>query len=132
MRNYYLVLELLPVCGFIYAHYCEKHHSNYPNTSKGYPNKRIKKSRQGWEVGNQIMAQAIKSVTTIMILLKVIFFFMNVLNYGFATLLNLLMIGIGIYTGEKQLRVCINEKGIVMATPKVKVKRYLLPKLTRK
>ena len=119
MRNYYLVLELLPVCGFIYAHYCEKHHSNYPNTSKGYPNKRIKKSRQGWEVGNQIMAQAIKSVTTIMILLN-------------ATLINLLMIGIGIYTGEKQLRVCINEKGIVMATPKVKVKRYLLPKLTRK
>lgn len=53
MRNYYLVLELLPVCGFIYAHYCEKHHSNYPNTSKGYPNKRIKKSRQGWEVGNK-------------------------------------------------------------------------------
>lgn len=132
MRSYYLVLELLPVCGFAFAYYCEKRHTNYPNTSKGYPSKRIKKSRQGWEVGNQIMAQSIKSVTTVMMLLNVIFFFMNVLNYGFATLLNVVMLGLGIYSGEKQLRTCINEKGIVVSTPKVKVKRVIFPKLIRK
>lgn len=123
MRSYYLILEVIPVGFWLFAYYCEKRHSNYPNTSKGYPSRRIKKSRQGWEVGNQIMAQSIKSATTVMMLLNVIFFFMNVVNYGFATILNGLIITIGIISGEKQLRQCINEKGILISSPKLKPAR---------
>lgn len=119
MRNYYLVLEILPVLTWGYGHYLQKKYSRYPEMSHGYRSARIKKSRQAWELGNRIMAKSIKSAATMMILLNVMFFFLNITNYGFATVLNFFVILVGGIAGELKLRQMIDEKGNVIKTTKV-------------
>lgn len=118
MRNYYLVLEILPVLTWSYGHYLQKKYSRYPEMSHGYPSARIKRSRQAWELGNRIMAKSIKSAATMMILLNVIFFFLNITNYSFATVLNFFVILVGAIAGELKLRQLIDEKGNVIKTTK--------------
>lgn len=119
MRNYYLLLEVLPVLTWAYGHYLQKKYTRYPEMSHGYPSPRIKRSRQAWELGNQLMAKSIKSAAMMMILVNVIFFFLNITNYGFATALNFFVILIGGIAGELKLRQMIDEKGNVIKTTKI-------------
>lgn len=118
MRNYYLVLEILPILTWGYGHYLQKKYSRYPEMSHGYPIARIKRSRQAWELGNQIMVKSIKSAAMMMILLNVMFFFLNITNYGFATALNFFVVLVGGIAGDVKLRQLIDEKGNVIKPTK--------------
>lgn len=124
MRQYYLLLELLPVLAWCYGHYLNKRYSHYPDFSFGYPNRRIRRTRQAWDFGNRLMAKSIKTSASLMILLNLIFFFLNVVNFGFAIFLNCFIIVIGFISGELKLRQLIDDRGRVNQTtslPKQKV-----------
>lgn len=113
MRQYYLLLELLPVLAWSYGHYLNKRYSHYPDFSFGYPNRRIRRTRQAWDLGNQLMAKSIKTAASLMILLNLLFFFLDVKNFGFVVFLNCFIIIISIISGELKLRQMIDDRGRV-------------------
>ena len=70
------------------------------------------------------MSKSIKTSASLMILLNLIFFFLEVVNFGFAIFLNCFIIGIGFISGELKLRQLIDDRGRVNQTislPKQKV-----------
>lgn len=82
MKYYYLVLELIPIGCWIYAHRClNEKNVQYKRRHKFIPTQQMK----------QKLGRSLKASSTLLILLNVIFFFCHVMNYYFVTALNIVI-----------------------------------------
>lgn len=121
MKWGYLLLEILPLICWVFAHNCEKNSRAFPNVEKGFKKNRMKKSAQAWMIGNQMVGKSLKFSSTMLIMLNLLFFFASVTNVEFVILLNVLVILTSFLSVNKKINTVINESGVVNVIKKEKI-----------